>query len=206
MYKKHIFLIIFIVLSNGYLYAQKEFTNLKPCIADNIDEENNHLKTTVISSTKIIEVELSVCCIENAKRPEIYGTIEIKQKISGVSIVAYFDTNLDVIDLCEKQMLSEDHNQNIIKINNSRLALDNNLNGIDLSLFIPDRLFLITKDKVNYVIFEMYNFSYTTVGGGFTYIMIKMNESDEIDKYKIFEYKKEPMQLDFLSKKIDELF
>ncbi|MFV0418264.1 MAG: hypothetical protein ACK5KT_06000 [Dysgonomonas sp.] len=157
-------------------------------------------------SIRIIELDISDCCIEESNRDNIYGVIQIRRKIEEISISAFIDTELDILPICKKQTLGKKYSKNTIKINQTELYLKNDLNGIDLSLFIPNRIIYIKKKAKTFIVFEMYNFSYTTVGGGYTYIIIQLDQSDKIKSSKIFEYIKEPIKPDVLVKQIEKLF
>ncbi len=136
------------------------------------------------TATYIIEKKLSVCYFEVPDRDDIYGVVEVNQKMGDIPVLAFFDTSVGVLEQCNSK---RKYNRNTIKINDSKLRLGNKINGININTFIPQKLILITKDKTNYIVFEMYQFSTTTVGGGYDYIILKLNQANEIEKHSIYE-------------------
>lgn len=158
------------------------------------------------TSTQIKIVDLSPTCrMIDTKRDDIDGVIKVEQTIDSISIYAFFDISLDIPPICDKQGIDENYAPNTIKINGAEFHIGADLNGIESSRFIPSRLFKVT-GKTIYVVFEMYNISYTTVGGGYTYIIIQLDQSNKIKRSEIFEYIKEPIKPDVLVKQIEKLF
>ncbi|WP_145996391.1 hypothetical protein [Dysgonomonas massiliensis] len=165
-----------------------------------IPDQSSILSAIVNDSLKGYDIEirdLTTCIAKDKTRDDISGIITIDETLNKANIRAYFDTNLDIIDYCNDSFL-DNYPSNTIIIEKLTLSVGNDLNGIQITHFIPQRIFSIRKDQYCFFVFEMYNFSYTTVGGGYTYIIIQVGENSSIDDYKIYEYSEEPIMIDLL--------
>ncbi len=165
-----------------------------------IPDKSSILPAIVNDSLREYNVEerdLSTCIVKDNTRKDISGIITINETLNETNIRAYFDTNLDIIENCNERIL-DNYSSNTIIIEKSTLSVGDELNGIPITYFIPQRIFSIREDDSYFIVFEMHNFSYTTVGGGYTYIIIQLGENSSIEDYKIYEYSKEPIMIDLL--------
>ena len=149
---------------------------------------------------------LEVCYKPENKGNGIYGVIRIKQNFDDCIILCYFDCAIGALPECEYGKLNKNYTPNSIMLNNDTLLLGDKLEDIDISLFIPEKIISIKTDINQFIVFEMYNCSYTTVGHWYVYIVAELDESGRINRYKTFIFDKKPMPTNRLTKDIEELF
>lgn len=132
-------------------------------------------------------VKLDACRKCDTGRPDEPYVIEVVREFDGIRFSAYFDCELGSVPDCQdKAGLPKRYHPNSITVNDQVVFLGRQLKGTGICLCIPMRLFYGTTAGNTYVVLEMANISYTTVGGGYCYITVKPGS------YSISEWQREP--------------
>lgn len=144
----------------------------------------------------IRQYDLEVCYKRDPNRSEIEGVIELKYTIDSVRVSAFMDCDLGIINECDDNIGIYCKNSVIIAEN--KLDLGDTINGIYIGYCFPSKLFCIKQHDHRCFIIELENVSYTTVGGGYSYILILLDKNLSIVKYYIHPWIKEALSNDKL--------
>lgn len=91
----------------------------------------------------------------------------VKEKILKNNITIMIQTDISIDKKCSSQNI--DYKKSFVALSKDTIKL----NSDDFRTNIPQKIFLVRKNKQKYLFIELYNFSVTTVGNGYKYLISK---------------------------------
>lgn len=146
----------------------------------------------------IVEQPLTVCYMDDAKRPDIIAVTTIRAEVDGIDIVGFFDCSSPISEACSDALL-ENYVPNSISVNGKVLELGFQINGSNISRFNVGRFFSAKDGKQKYLVLEMADVDCLIVPDSYSYIIAGLDSKKAIAMHVIYTKDSNPITEEELS-------